>query len=163
MTWIAGIAVVAALVWLSLKSMPFRIVLLVAAVLAGAGIWWFEARQAERVRLAEELIRPSEVELAELTLHDAIGTRRVFAGRIKNLSPAYTLSAVSLRLTAYDCPGEEIDAACDIIGQAAVTASVRVPPGQVRSFEQYVSFANMPRPHNFKWSYELDSVRAEVE
>jgi hypothetical protein len=163
MTWIAGIAVVVALVWLSLKSMAFRIILLVVAVLAGAGVWLFEERQAERAKLAEELIKPSDVELADLTLRDGVGTRKAFAGRIKNLSTAYTLSAVSLRLTAYDCPGEEIGTMCDIIGQADVTASVRVPPGQVRSFEQYVSFSNMPQPRNFKWSYDLDSVRAEVD
>src|SRR5919108_3191470 len=108
MTWIAGIAVVVALVWLSLKSMAFRIILLVVAVLAGAGVWLFEERQAERAKLAEELIKPSDVELADLTLRDGVGTRKAFAGRIKNLSTAYTLSAVSLRLTAYDCPGEEI-------------------------------------------------------
>ena len=152
-----------ALVWLSLKSTAFRIALLAAAVLAGAGIWWFEARQAERARLAEELIKPAEVQLTDLTLRDGVGTRRVFAGRVKNLSTAYTLSAVSLRLTAYDCPGQEISKTCDIIGQADVTAAVRVPPGQARSFEQYVSFVNMPPPRNFKWSYELDGVQAEVE
>jgi hypothetical protein len=163
MTWIAGLAVVAALLWLSLNSTAFRIALLVAVVLGGAGIWWFEARQAEQARLAEQLIKPSEVELADLTLQDAVGTRRALAGRVKNLSTASTLAAVSLRLTAYDCPGDEITNSCDIIGQADVTASVRIPPGQVRSFAQYVNFSNMPRPRNFRWSHEVTSVRAEVD
>ena len=48
-------------------------------------------------------------------------------------------------------------------GARTTQTVVRVPPGQVRSFEQYVSFVNMPPPRNFKWSYELDGVQAEVE
>jgi hypothetical protein len=163
MTWIAAIVVVAALVWLSLKSPGFRIFLLAAAVLAGAGVWWFGERSEERAKLADELIKPSEVQLSDLSLRDSIGTRKVFTGRIKNLSTTYTLSAIALELTAYDCPDREITKSCDIIGQADVTAGARVPPGQVRSFEQYVSFFNMPPARNFQWSYGLERVQAEVE
>lgn len=137
--------------------------MLVAVVLVGAGIWWFVGRQEEKARLAGELIKPSEVQLSDLSLRDSVGTRKVFTGRVKNLSTAYTLSTISLRLTAYDCPDREITKECDIIGQADATPSVRVPPGQVRSFEEYVSFFNMPRARNFRWSYGLDGVRAEVD
>jgi hypothetical protein len=163
MTWIAGIVVVLALVWLSLKSPGFRVFVLVAVVLVGAGIWWFVSRQEEKARLASELIKPSEVQLSDLSLRDSVGTRKVFTGRVKNLSTAYTLSTISLRLTAYDCPGQEVTKECDIIGQADVTPALRVPPGEVRTFDEYVSFANMPKARNFRWSYVLDSVRAQVD
>jgi hypothetical protein len=163
MVWIGGIAVVCIIVWLLVQSVAFRVFLLAAALIGAGAAWWFANREREESRLATEVIKPSELELSDVTLRHAVGTRRVISGRAKNLSATYTLAGFSLRLTAYDCPGQEITKECDIIGQADVAPAVQVPPGQVRSFDEYVSFYNMPPARHFRWSSELTGVRAQLD
>jgi hypothetical protein len=48
---------------------------------------------------------------------------------------------------------------CTIIGQESGPVFVNLPPGQVRSFDQYLSWSNMGPVHGqFHWSYVVKSL-----
>ena len=68
MGWIVGIVIVLFFVWLMVVSPGFRGFVFVVAVLGGLGIWWVVHSQNENTRIAGELIKPSEVQLTDLTM-----------------------------------------------------------------------------------------------
>jgi len=53
----------------------------------------------------------------------------------------------------------DLTSRCTIIGQESRRLFVNVPPGQVRSFDQYLLFQNMGAVHGqFQWSYVVKSL-----
>ena len=161
MGWIIGIIAVIVFLWMMIAYPRFRVTVIVIIVLAGLGIWWATENQKKKQRLALDLIKPAEIELTEFRIAGGTASWDV-TGKVKNLSPSYTLLSISLEITAYDCPGEEINSQCDIIGEDTVTPSVGAPPGQVRSFDTYAFFSNMPEARNLLWRYELVALKGRA-
>jgi len=164
MGWLIATIVVLFFVWLLVVSPWFRRFAVVVVVVIGIGIWWFVSKQEEKARLAAERIKPTEIELTDLSMWNSYGTSYQVGGKVRNLSPHYTVSRITLKISAYDCPGDEITPQCDVIGDQTVSAYLGVPPGQVRSLDEYVYFSNMPASvRNFRWSYYLADVEARVD
>jgi len=68
------------------------------------------------------------------------------------------LSRFWLHLTVRDCPAPS----CVTIGEDDVGVDVKVPPGQLRSFDRNVYLANLPTAQRVTWAYRIDGVKAEM-
>jgi hypothetical protein len=160
MGWIVGLAVGGFLVWLVIRSPGFRKAALGVLILLGVGIAYYVYLQSEKQYDAITLIKPSEIALTDVTM-DRDGVGSTLKATVRNTS-MHALESLSLHIKAFDCPGQEVSAECDTIGDQTVSAYVPTPPGQVRSISEYVFFANMPKARNFKWTYAVTAVRADV-
>jgi hypothetical protein len=48
------------------------------------------------------------------------------------------------------------------MGEDDVGIDLKVPPGQLRSFDGNVYLANLPTAQRMKWAYRVDGVKAEM-
>jgi len=155
MTWLVGIAMVLAVVYLAVTRPRFGLTiggLIGAFVLIAIGIFWYwDAEQKRETEQAKGRIPISQVELVDLRLASSRLT-----GRARNRSPRYTLSAVTLRIIVRDCVKDQ----CEIVAQDDRDLWLSVPPGQARDFDTVVSFGRLATPHgSLGWSYEIIGTR----
>lgn len=145
-------------------------------------VLWYLSEQAE-TESSKKRIAPYEIELTELTLVPGYGSGSYkLQGRIKNMSSAYTLKSVNLKLTMQDCkrrhtaeeflnddkteeestPWEKYQEQCDVVGEDDVYIWGNIPPGQTRAVDEYVSFYNMPSLKGKPtWHYAISEIKGE--
>jgi hypothetical protein len=128
---------------------------------AGAGIYKLiqqsneDAEYRQREATSRNLIQPSQLVLNNVQLGQSYGLWKV-NGTVQNNSQ-HPLSHFWLHVTVQDCP-----ASCVTIDEDDVGIDVKVPPGQLRSFDRNIYLANLPTAQRMKWVYRVDSVKAEV-
>jgi len=162
--WLAGVIGAIFCIWLMVVSPTFRWAVFVFLVLAGAGIYKLiqqsnedDARYRQREATARTLIQPSQLVLNEVKLGQSYGLWQV-NGTVQNNSQ-YPLSRFWLHVTVQHCPAAPF---CVTIGEDDVGIDVQVPPGQLRSFDRNVYFANLPTAQRMTWGYRIDGVKAEM-
>jgi len=161
-SWLAAVSGVIFCTWLAVDSPTFRWVMFVFLVLAGAGVYKFTwqhdgdgARDRQREAASRTLIRPSQLVLNNVQLGQSYGLWKV-NGTVQNNSQ-HPLSYFWLHVTVQDCP-----ASCVTIDEDDVGIDVKVPPGQLRSFDRNIYLVNLPTAQRMKWAYRIDSVKAEM-
>ncbi|MCA1366481.1 hypothetical protein I6F15_03550 [Bradyrhizobium sp. BRP14] len=165
MAWLAAAIVVVAVLYFSIHHPGFRKVVLitlavvVAAAAAGGGyLYWQSERQAARSAYAKTLITKDDIDFYNLTLQSSYGSHSV-RGTVRNRS-LYPLKSFGMRITIQDCPAGK----CETIGEYNMWQyGVDVPPGQVRSFDGYVSFPGMPTPVAQQWYYSVTELEASLD
>jgi hypothetical protein len=102
----------------------------------------------------KSLISSSQLTLSDVTLTTDFGYS--ISGEVQNNS-RYALSAMTIKVTAFDCPTLVIDRSCRTIGEDEdVQVWTEVPPAQVRRFSGYVTLSNMPAIRGkFVWQFEV--------
>jgi hypothetical protein len=133
-------------------------------VLAGAGIYKFiqqsneyDAKYRQGEATAHTLIQPSQLVLNDVQLGQSYGLWQV-NNTVQNNSH-YPLSHFWLHVIVQDCPAGP---SCLTIGEDDVGIEVKVPPGQLRSFDGNVYLANLPTAQSMTWGYRIDGVKAEM-
>ncbi len=164
MVWLVAIIGLIFCIWLMVVSPAFRGVMFILIGLAAAGIYYLihqsqleneQYRQREAASL--NLIEPSQLVFNNLRLGQSTGNWQV-AGTVQNNSQ-YPLDRFWLRVTVRDCPTEP---SCVTIGENEVGVFVKVPPSQLRAFNEYVDLANMPAAQHMEWSYQISSIKADT-
>jgi hypothetical protein len=147
MGWLFAVAAIV----LALYSKAFRM-LAVGAILVGALVLVAINQSGNRERdAARRLIPRSDVTIVDARL---AGDR--FTGRVRNANRSHTLAAVELKLTIRDCAAS---GECEVVGQTNVSVYTRVPPGQARDVDNYVSFNPSPRIRGrLEWSYAMTGI-----
>jgi hypothetical protein len=117
-----------------------------------------QERVASRSRVA-----PQEVELSDMRLertpYDSSYRSYQLTGRIKNLSNAFNIDSIQLRIVLNDCVAASD---CSTVGDRTEDISVSVPPRQTRGIDQTISFSAVPPFRGaFVWSYSIAEIRAQ--
>jgi hypothetical protein len=166
---IVGVFLVGLIVMGIVASPAFRNFVIVALLIIGGGIWWLidssskstEKNRAERASqeyAAVTAIKLTDLKLENVTLKKAsYGVSEfILDGSVTNNS-AFRLGEMNFEVTLTDCENDN----CRIVGQAAATASVTVPSGQLRAFSSYaVRFDNLPPVKGARaWTYKITRLR----
>jgi hypothetical protein len=153
MAWLAAIVVLLLLVF----SSGFRKLAAIAAALIAAVVAIFISVHEQSQREARALIPPSEVELQDIKLHSDGGSYKLL-GRIRNNSPSYTLTGLSLKIILHDCDSvvQPSSPNCVTIGQSEEHPLFEsIPPGQVRELDDYI-FPGTTKPRGkLVWEYSV--------
>src|SRR4051812_15580924 len=118
MAWLIVAVVV---LFLAIAFPWFRIVLGIVVFGVAIAIWYSISSSQRETAAAKTRIRPDQVELFEMRLGNTQLT-----GRVRNLSPEFTLTGVELKLQLEDC----VDKKCEVVGETAESLYLNVPPGQ---------------------------------
>jgi hypothetical protein len=125
----------------------------------GGGWLYYQNREIEkREAVARSLIRPDQLAFGDMALGESSGFWRV-GGSVTNRS-SRALAGFKLKVTVRDCPSAS---SCVTIGEDVVSTYVTVPPGQKRSFDEFVHLRDMPKATKWEWAYRVEEVRAEVD
>jgi hypothetical protein len=153
MAWLVGIVVLLLLVF----STGFRKVAGVLVALVAVIVGIFVVTQRESERQARALIPASVVDLREVRLQpDSFGAYKL-VGRIKNNSPSYTLTGLSLKIVLEDCEGGDTSQpSCVTIGESEEHPLFEnIPAGQVRDVSDYI-FPGSTKPQGkLVWHYSI--------
>ena len=68
-----------------------------------------------------------------------------------------------MRVRAHDCPTDQLEEACEIVGESVEKFKIEIPPGQVRGTERAIAISNLPTVTNLVWSFDVVGVRAKVD
>src|SRR5450756_964709 len=166
---IVGLFLIGLIVMWMVASPAFRNFVIIVVLLIGGGIWWLidssskSTEKSRNERAAQEYaatvaIRPADLKLENVKLANASygPSEFILDGSVTNNS-AFRLGEMNFEVTLTDCENDD----CRIVGQAAATASVTVPSGQLRAFSSYaIRFNNLP-PEKGKraWTYKITRLR----
>lgn len=156
MIWFLGICLIGFLIFYFPAFRRYSLYAIgVICVLAFAVYSYDNHKQA----VAKSLISAGQLALSKVILTSNYGYD--ISGEVQNNS-RYTLSDMTIEVTAFDCPGFVIDRSCRIVGDDRdVYVWVEVPPAQVRAFSGAVSLANMPAIQgHFLWQFSVVGTRA---
>jgi hypothetical protein len=122
----------------------------------------FKGRQIPEDGRATTVIDPAHVGLTERRLSPAVYGLGgyVLSGNVTNDSSA-TLTILDLTITVTDCRGSS----CRVVGQENVSASVSVPPKQMRAFSSAaIRFEDLPALTTAKrfWSSNITGARGRA-
>ncbi|AWC22461.1 hypothetical protein CO731_01925 [Aminobacter sp. MSH1] len=166
MAWVAAAMFGVAVIYFAIHYPGFRKVVLwcLAGIVAlgavgGAYAYWDSVRQAKRTAYAKTLINERDVDFYDLTMgSNGLGGHTV-KGTVRNRS-SHILGSFKLRIIVQDCP----EGKCETIGENEIWETyINVPPGQVRAFDTYVSFYNMPAPKAQRWNYGVMELEAKLD
>jgi hypothetical protein len=163
MAWLFGIVLVVLFVILMIKYPGFRIGTLIVALLIGAGTWMAIENEDRKDKRAASLIKKTEIEFRDLRLSLSTYGSHDLKGSLKNLSQEHTLKSLTMLVKAFDCPEKKLTPRCEVICESREHIYIRVPPGQVRQINEYVTFSHMPKARNFLWSYSVEKVTAALK
>jgi len=142
-------------------SPTFRWAIFVLLVLAGAGIYKLiaqsnedDAKYREREAISRTLIQSSQLILNDVKFGQSYGLWQV-NGTVQN-NAQYPLSQFWLHVTVQHCAAAPF---CMTIGEDDVGIDVKVPPGQLRSFDRNVYLANLPTAQRMTWAYRSTASR----
>jgi len=172
MLWLIALALGVVIVYLAVRYGRFRnwvepvLSVAVALGLAAAFLIWLsegtpEQAPSPRPTQTAAGLSASDIALRNLTFepNEARRSYRV-RGTIEN-SSAFTLEYFRLTVTLEDCA----DGTCRRIGDDTALILLRVPGGQSRPFETFLTFpfrADEP-PVAPKWTYQVSQVRGATE
>jgi hypothetical protein len=142
---------------------------LLVVVLVAAGLWVLNNDIGLTRLVTEDNTTTSltEIKQEEVKLEDVQLSRTVFggyslSGNVVNDSNG-RLAVINFRITLQDCQ----DSNCRIVGQEDTSASVNVPPRQLRAFGSVaMRFSGLPALEPVKrrfWSYTVTSMRGRPD
>jgi hypothetical protein len=151
MIWLAGIVVLLLLVF----STGFRKVAAVIAVLFAGTIAIFILAHEQSQRETRSLIPSGDVDLREIRFQfDGFGSYKL-VGRIKDNSPSYTLTGLSLKIVLGDC-NNDIRLSCVTIGESEEHPFFEnIPVGQVREVSDYIFPGSTKPKGKLVWHYSI--------
>jgi hypothetical protein len=139
-----------------------KALLVLAGVLVVVLVAVNEQDEQERVA-SRSRVAPQEVELSDMRLertpYDSSYRSYQLTGRIKNLSNAFNIDSIQLRIVLNDCVAASD---CSTVGDRTEDISVSVPPRQTRGIDQTISFSAVPPFRGaFVWNYSIAEIRAQ--
>ena len=169
--FLIGLLIVGIIISLMAASPAFRNFVIVVLLLIGGGICLLientnrDAEQRRKAQQAQAYYAATAIKEADLTLSDVkLGPASygmgdfVLTGTVANESNS-ALATIYFQMTLTDCR----DIACHVVGDKETSASVSVPPKQLRSFSSYaIRFDNLPPVATAKrsWTYRITGLRA---
>lgn len=108
------------------------------------------------------------VEAVDMTIvpePPGIDGRRLFSGRVRNLSRHIELTEVVFSVRALDCPqaaSERDDRACETIAQLDVSVTLHVPPGQSRNISESFIPGDIRTRGQLRWKYGVLRASGQV-
>jgi hypothetical protein len=162
LAWVIGLGILGYFLFKSSSLRKYTAVgagVLIILGLAGSAVYWGVSSLMEQK--AKKLITAEQLEQIDFKLGE-LSAYWDLTGQIKNNS-THTLTGLTIKARAYDCPTESTSPDCEIIGEDDdVYISVVVPPGQTRKVDSIVSFYNMPSvKKHFVWAYEISEIKGE--
>jgi hypothetical protein len=190
MEWLAFAILAVGVTYFAIHYRGFRRGLLftllgivVLAAIGGVVAYFYSKHEDEKHRIAGQLIKPDQVEIADAALSLDDITSQV---SVTNKSP-FLLKDLALRVTVLDCPSNVFDkfdpqmpsglagtkgdllpakpaGKCTAVGEdVAKEYGLNIPSGQKRAFKRYVSFRNLPplKPKEWSWHYSIVEVVAD--
>ena len=167
--FIVGSFLVGLIIMWMVASPAFRSIVFIVLLVMGGGLWWLidnSNKIAEKSRIereAQERFALTAIKVSDLRLDD-VKLKKVsyglsdyiLEGTIINNS-GYSLGRMWFEVTLTDCQNEN----CRVVGQTTVSASMIVPPGQVRAFSSFaLRFDNLPPVNGSRtWVYKVISLR----
>jgi hypothetical protein len=150
-----GLLIVGIVIMMMAASPAFRNFVIVVLILIGGGIWLLvenankDSEQRKKTQQAQEYYAATAIKEADLTLSDVKLSPAsygmgdfILSGTVANDSSS-ALTTIFFQVTLTDCR----DANCRVVGQKDASASVSVPPKQLRSFSSYaIRFDNRNHP-----------------
>jgi len=155
MGWIFACVIFLTIIFFLVRSPGFRKVALGGVVAIAAWLIYNEFSSQDRLRRERAAIRPSDIELANLTLSNTYGSSWQVSGLVTNHS-RYELSGLTFNITVQNCithVGTNPAPDCHVVGQTQVNYWTTIPSGQQRTMSENVSFEDMPRLSDWSWSY----------
>ncbi len=168
MGWVAAVLAFVAVVYFSITYSMFRravlfllALLVVASVLGGIAAYIYQKYEEDRRARAASLIQKSDLGFSQFTMETPTNSSALLdvVGVVKNNS-AYTVDSLTITITIRDC--DEGESSCEVVGSNDVWDSITIPPGQVREFRGLASFDGLPSLKNWRWSYTVKDVYAEL-
>ncbi|AFL53107.1 hypothetical protein ABIE78_000999 [Sinorhizobium fredii] len=163
MLWVIALLLGLTIVYLAARYGRFRswvepaLSIAVAVGLAAAFLIWLSESTPEPPEPAPSPmpagLAASDIELENLTFERNQSERSYrLRGTARNTS-ALTLEYIRLTVTLEDCP----EAGCKPIGDDTALVLVRIPGGETRPFETFLTFPFRPdeAPRAPKWSYRI--------
>jgi len=163
MGWFLGIGAFLLFIWGMVKFPKFRWGMLATIAIISISIWLYTEREKELTSQSRLKIKRDELALSDVRLHNDYGNSFTIAGKIKNLSHNHTLKKFGIRVELFDCLKKEKAKKqnCEIIGQDAETVYVSIPPNQVRQFDEYLHFSDLPAVDGkFVWDFDVIWIEA---
>lgn len=168
MLWLIALASGVAIIYFAVRYGRFRnwvepvLSVAVALGLAAAFLIWLSEGTPERAPAPQPTTSAAGITADDIALEglsfDASESARSYRvrGTIENASE-FTLEYFRLTVTLEDCP----DDTCRRIGDDTALILVRVPGGQSRPFETFLTFPFRAdeAPVAPKWSYQVSQVR----
>lgn len=167
MLLVIGLLVAVAIVYLATRYSRFRnraelvLTIAVAFGLVVAFVIWLSERGNQQAP-APETSRPAGLTTQDIALEGMTFERNQSERSYRVRGTAHNRSTLALEyfrltVTLEDCP----DGACEPIGDDTALILVRVPGGQSRAFETFLTFPfrEGEPPTAPKWSYEVSEVR----
>jgi hypothetical protein len=165
MIWLAACVVLVLLV----VSAGFRKITAIVAVIVGAAaviaaVGWAIVlfSQSQSRSTARALIPAQEVKLSDVQLEFPDGGPEYghiyyrLSGRVKNNSPTYTLTNLTVSVVMRDC-ADAAHTRCETIGEEPVSLYFNnIPPGQVRDISRAWLLDTPARPKGeLVWNYSI--------
>lgn len=152
MIWLVVLVFVIALIFIPALRKIAGVLVIIGIVLIGIMFLWsgFEKNNREKQEaFAKTLIRLDEVMTENMSMygHDKL------TGRIHNKSKQHTIKELVIHITLRD---RNV-----IVGETDETVWVKIPPGQARDINEYISFSSSV-PSKFTWDYYIKSVEADL-
>ncbi|WEX86160.1 hypothetical protein PZN02_002421 [Sinorhizobium garamanticum] len=167
MLWLIVLLVAVAIVYLAARYSRFRnraelvLSIAVALGLTVAFVIWLSERGNQQAPVPEPS-RPAGLATEDIALEGMTFERNQSKRSYRVRGTAHNRSALSLEyfrltVTLEDCPG----GTCERIGDDTALILVRVPGGQSRPFETFLTFPfrEGEPPTAPKWTYEVSQVR----
>jgi len=154
MAWVVAIFVLL-LFAVSASFRKYALGLLGIATAFGLVFYLCQEREKER---SLSRIHPHELVFEQLALNPEYSSYKL-TGRPTNNSKIFTLQNVKLLIKMKDCTGKN-PGECITIGQANTYIFERIPPGQARELDEYVSFdGGVFKPRGtLEWDYSISEV-----
>ena len=162
MAWLLGLVIIGGLVYLAYSSPEARKAVLIVLAVVVCGVAYLLYDEFTSEERAITLIAADEVELRGFAANTRTGLFYA-KGSIKNLSSEHTLAFLEMRVRAHDCPTDQLEEACEIVGESVEKFKIEIPPEQVRGTERPIAISNLPTATNLVWSFDVVGVRAKVD
>jgi hypothetical protein len=156
MGWLIAIVVlIAAIVFPGVRK-----VLLAVIAIAALGLLVLYLNSEREEAASTSRVKASEVEISDLRLGRAqYGSSYQLTGRVRNLSPRFTVTSLRLRVLLQDCLAAND---CSTVGDSTAYVSLSVPPSQTRAIDDSVHSSDVPPLRGtFRWSDELSEIQAK--
>lgn len=154
MWWlVVGVVIIGILAYAPMRKALLGIVALMVIVVT---VWYVANSLQEAV--AKKRIALSELEFVDVRLQKpTYGSFYEIVGRVRNHSPQYTASQITLLVTIEDCVD---DTTCDVVWEGNESPLIYdLPPGQARDFEIHaVGDVDMGVKGALRWHYRLIGV-----
>lgn len=127
--------------------------LILGLVLAGAGLLVILLTSSHNFR--QQRIAVEDIMLTNTAMLPTYAGGYKLTGRLINKSETATLKTTMVSVKMLDCPNQQIDDSCLVVGHINERIDDVVPPGQARGVDETLNFGRVKIEHNLRWQFDI--------